>query len=74
MNSRSTPSLLTHVAQVPKGTYTKPPKKVSIVNPGISSKTGGTRTSKIRPDPPQTNPYIILQTGSTEASEHSDEQ
>jgi len=62
----------TKVAQVPKGT--KPPKKVSNVNPSISSKTGGTGTSKILPDPPQANPYILLQTGGTEASEHSDEQ
>ena len=75
MNSRSTPSLLPQAAQVPKTrTYTKPPKKVSNVNPSISSKTGGTGTSKILPDPPQANPYILLQTGGTEASEHSDEQ
>ena len=68
------PSSLTQVAQVPKDA--KQPKKVSIFNPGFSSKIGRefTGTNKTLPDPPQANPYISLQTGGTETSEHSDEQ
>ena len=73
MNAQSTPSSLTQVTQVLKGTK----KKAFIDNPDFSSKAHPRRftgTTKILPDPPQANRYISLQTGSAEASDHSDDQ